>query len=875
MVDVCRSTHLRSWVIGVMVLLSGSVAHAAYLRNIPQEVAQPNGEVLRCLGSGDEYFNWLHDAAGYVIIQDHRNGFYVYAKEIGGTLVPTSYVPGHDDPASVGLSPNIHPSAVWLRQQEMDRSIGPGDQALSRPAAPGSGTINNIVIFIRFIDEAEFTDNISLYSSQFNTDAGSMKSYYLQASYNTLTIDSTFYPPTSGTVVSYQDGNPRNYYKPYDATTNPTGYNGSTQRRDREHILLKNAVNAVSAQVPGGLNIDSDGDGYVDNVCFIIDGSPTAWATLLWPHRWSLYSQTAMINGKRVWDYNFQLQSALGVSVLCHEMFHSIGAPDLYHYNGDGFQPVYKWDLMEYNTTPPQHMGAYMKYRYGGWIASIPEITTSGTYTLDPITSSTNNCFKIASPSSANEYFVVEYRKKAASGFESAIPASGLVVYRINTLSDGFGNSNYPTYPDEVYIYRPGGTKTTNGTPASANFTSDVARTAINDSTNPACWLYNTANPGGLDISNVTSAGATISFTVTITGGGGCTQPSIATQPQSQTITSGSSATLSVAATGTGPFTYQWYQGTSGMTSSPVGSSSTMYTTPALSSSTDYWVRVTNTCGTADSNTATITVSAACSAPSITTHPRSQTVTSGQSVTLTLAASGSSPLTYDWYRGSSGDTSTHVGSSSNAFTTPPLTTPVSYWVRVTNACGSADSATAAITITSGCVGVGIDLDPADQTISSGQSATLAVVANGSAPVHYQWYQGASGDTDTAAGTDSASLTTTPLSSTTSFWVRVTNSCGTADSDTAVITVTSTSGPSITRIKSKNATPGSKVTIFGTAFSPNAKLDIVYFGTKKASVAKSTTTRLKTRIPKKCPKGNVGVYAEVAGRRTNTVIIQVK
>lgn len=770
-----------------ILVLSTQAAHAAYLRNIPQEVIQPDGESLACLATGDEYFNWLHDARGFVIIQDHTTGYYVYARAVNGELLPTRYLPGRDDPAAAGLTPGARPSADWLRRQEIGRQFGPGDAAPSMPAAPGSGTVNNIVVFIRFSDEVEFTDNVSTYDSQFNSDAGSMKNYFLQASYNSLTIDSTFYPPAAGTVVSYQDANPRAYYKPYNATTNPTGYNGSTQRRDREHILLKNAVNAIAAQVPGGLNVDSDSDGYVDNVCFIVSGSPTAWSTLLWPHRWALYSQTANINGKRVWDFNFQLQSMMGVSVLCHEMFHSVGAPDLYHYNGDGFQPTYRWDLMESNTTPPQHMGAYMKYRYGGWISSIPEITSSGTYTLNPVTSSTNNCFRVASPSSSNEYFVVEYRKKAASGFESAIPGSGLLVYRINTLASGLGNANYPTNPDEVYIYRPGGTRTTNGTPTTANFTSDVGRTAINDSTNPASWLYNSSNSGGLDISTVTSAGATISFTVTIGGGGGgCTPPSITTQPASQTIASGASATLSVAAGGSGPLTYEWYQGSSGNTSLPVGTNSSVHTTPAL------------------------------------------------------------------------------------------VAQATYWVRVRNACGAADSTTATIGITGGsCVGANIATDPEDQTVASGQSATLGVVGTGTAPVHYAWYEGPSGDTSAPVGLDSDTFTTPALSSTTEYWVRVTNACGSDDSSGATVTVTGSSGPVISRIKSKSATPGSRVTVLGTGFSTTAASNVIYFGTRKAKVSKATTGSLKAKIPRNSRRGLVGVYVLVNGNRSNTVNFQIR
>jgi len=83
--------------------------------------------------------------------------------------------------------------------------------------------------------------------------------------------------------------------------------------------------------------------------------------------------------------------------------------------------------------------------------------------------------------------------------------------------------------------------------------------------------------------------------------------PSITVQPQSQTIQSSQTANLSVAAEGSRPLTYQWYRGTSGNTPDPIsGAISSSYTTPSLTQTTNYWVRVSNAYGTADSNTATI-----------------------------------------------------------------------------------------------------------------------------------------------------------------------------------------------------------------------------------------------------------------------------
>jgi hypothetical protein len=262
--------------------------------------------------------------------------------------------------------------------------------------------------------------------------------------------------------------------------------------------------------VPEGLNIDADADGYVDNICFVVRGEPTAWSTLLWPHKWQLHSYTVYINSKRVWIYNLQMETTMGVGVLVTRCS-TPGFPDLYHYNSvyQYLQPVWAWDLMEWNLDPPEPMGAYMKWKYGTWIASIPEITTSGTYTLHPLTSATNNCYKIASPVSSTEFFVVEYRKMTGGGTLRQ-PHNEVSWLSITAYT---GNADGP--PDEVYIYRPNGTPTVDGEPWYAPLSANQARTQINDGTNPSSFLTD-GSPGGLSISNVGLYGDTISFDVAI-----------------------------------------------------------------------------------------------------------------------------------------------------------------------------------------------------------------------------------------------------------------------------------------------------------------------------------------------------------------------
>ena len=55
---------------------------------------------------------------------------------------------------------------------------------------------------------------------------------------------------------------------------------------------------------------------------------------------------------------------------------------------------------------------------------------------------------------------------------------------------------------------------------------------------------------------------ALLSLLVPCFGQGGPTDPGISVEPQSQTAPAGSSLTLSVTASGTAPFNYQWWNST-------------------------------------------------------------------------------------------------------------------------------------------------------------------------------------------------------------------------------------------------------------------------------------------------------------------------
>jgi len=266
-----------------------------------------------------------------------------------------------------------------------------------------------------------------------------------------------------------------------------------------------------------------------------------------------------------------------------------------------------------------------------------------------------------------------------------------------------------------------------------------------------------------------------------------CTPPVVINDPPDQQITSGTSTSLFVGYSGS-TSTVTWYRGIKPDVSNPVGSGQS-FITGVLTTTTQYWAQLANSCGTAQSRPVTVSVTTACVAPNITlVDAGPKNVLPGGLVTLTAQATGTS-LQYQWYRGVKPDFSNPVAGATTATSTdtPPAST--SYFVHVSNSCGSQDSSSIAITVGTACTPPTVTKITDDTTISSNTAVTFAVTATGDATLHYQWYRGPSGDTSSPVGADSATFTTPALFSDAKFWVKVSNACApAANSGSVNITV---------------------------------------------------------------------------------------
>jgi hypothetical protein len=174
------------------------------------------------------------------------------------------------------------------------------------------------------------------------------------------------------------------------------------------------------------------------------------------------------------------------------------------------------------------------------------------------------------------------------------------------------------------------------------------------------------------------------------------TAPAFTSQPASQTVTVGQSAAFSVVVTGTAPLTYQWQKNNANIS----GATAASYTTPATVSGDNgatFRVVVTNSVGSATSNSAMLTVTASSVGPSITTQPANQAVTVGQTATLSVVAAGTAPLTYQWQKNNANIS----GATSASYTTPATVSGdngATFRVIVTNPVTSITSNSATLTV---------------------------------------------------------------------------------------------------------------------------------------------------------------------------------
>jgi hypothetical protein len=174
-------------------------------------------------------------------------------------------------------------------------------------------------------------------------------------------------------------------------------------------------------------------------------------------------------------------------------------------------------------------------------------------------------------------------------------------------------------------------------------------------------------------------------------------------------------------------------------------------------------------------------------APAITAQPQNGSVAEGGTVSLSVVASGQSPLTYQWFvNPAATSVIASVAGATNAtltLTNVQTSQAGGYWVVVINSYGSVVSATAAVTVYQPPV---ITLQPQNQSVRAGNSAIFIAAAGGNGPLSYQWQF----DGGNINGATNALLTVTnaQAGNAGTYDVVVSSPFGSVESSNAVLTV---------------------------------------------------------------------------------------
>ncbi len=269
--------------------------------------------------------------------------------------------------------------------------------------------------------------------------------------------------------------------------------------------------------------------------------------------------------------------------------------------------------------------------------------------------------------------------------------------------------------------------------------------------------------------------------------------PKIVSHPVNNIQPAGQPASFWAVATGQPPLRYQWQKNGENIP----GATSLWYTTPPTAladSGATFHAVVSNGWGSATSSSATLTVTASASDPSIIAPPTNLAVLAGAPVAFSVSASGTAPLRYQWLKN---------GVAIPGATSATLALPAAlgtdcgatFRAVVSNSVGRVTSEAATLAVRP-APGAPILLShPERSRVLTNQTGVFTVSAWSPSPMRYAWQKGTFPNADNfqyVAGANAATYTSPPTALSdhlTMFRCVVSNALGSATSASEMLFVT--------------------------------------------------------------------------------------
>jgi immune inhibitor A len=291
-----------------------------------------------------------------------------------------------------------------------------------------SGNLNILAILVGFSDQAPLVAEEYFDTLIYVDRTGTVRNYYKDNSYNTVTITTITLPSNLGWRTMPQT------YSYYANNQNGIGsYPHNSQK------LVEDAVDAVDASINFS-QYDNDSDGFVDGL-IVVHAGPGAEFTGsnsdIWSHKWSITPRYK--DGVYIYDYSMQPEywsspGDMTCGVFCHELGHVFGLPDLYDtdYSSDG---IGKWSLMAGGSwngslgNSPAHFDIWCKIQLG--FVSPTVITNDQSGVSIPTIETNATAYKLWTYGNpGNEYFLIENRRQ--TGYDTYLPGQGLLIWHID-----------------------------------------------------------------------------------------------------------------------------------------------------------------------------------------------------------------------------------------------------------------------------------------------------------------------------------------------------------------------------------------------------------------------------------------------------------